>query len=327
MCLARQHSLTFIMDSFNVDQQLLPASGQPLSLGFPGLGLPAWTDVSQGQGGSVSPRSHSPSDVLHEVPQQSLPACDAVVAPYFNGYSVGQCDMDMGFNFSPTVDGHVVDQRSAFQHGPGNEVDFRYIANSMLFGQPHQLYGLFTPPVVSEVPTYPPWGYVDYMPTQDGSPELLRRESHSSSDTSDFRSHNLQEAAASENKQHPASEASTQPSALNEDLPLDYFHRYPCPYPGCRMRFKRKEHAKRHHISKHLGKGIRLTCEFCGKNTFNRADNLNAHRKLHARRRPAISSGVHYIPHAETILNAQKEKLDGEIEFVSCNTKSGIRKI
>ncbi|KAF5970290.1 zinc finger odd-paired-like (opl) [Fusarium coicis] len=323
MCLARQHSLTFIMDSFNVDQQLLLASEQPLSLGSPGLGLPGWTHVSQVPGGSVSPRS--PSDVLGEVSQQPLPAYN-MAAPYFNGYSVGQCDMDMGFNFSPTVDGHFVDQRSAFQHGPGNEVDFHYIANSMLFGQPHQLYGPFTPSVVSEVPTYPPWGYVDYIATPDGSSELSRRESHSSSDTSDFMPHNLKEAAASENKQRPASEAPTQPSALKEVLSLDYVHRYPCPYPGCRMSFKRKEHAKRHHISKHLGKRIRLTCEFCGKNTFNRADNLNAHRKLHARRRPAISSGVHYIPHAETILNAEKEKLDGEIEFVSCNNKLDARK-
>ncbi|SCV45299.1 uncharacterized protein FFB14_08566 [Fusarium fujikuroi] len=247
MGLARQLSLAFIMDSFNVGQQLLLVSGQPLNSGSPGLGLTGWTDISQGQGGSVSPRS--PSNVLHEVPQQPLPAYNAMAAPYFNGYSVGQCDMGMGFNFSPAVDCHFVDKRSAFQYGPSNEVDFRYIANSMLFGQPHQLDGPFTPSVVSEVPTYPSWGYGNYMASQDGSPELPRRESHSSSDTSDFTSHSLKEAAASESKPHPASEASTRPSSLKEVLPLDYFHRYPCPYPGCRMSFKRKEHAKRHHIS------------------------------------------------------------------------------
>ncbi|KAF5624968.1 zinc finger odd-paired-like (opl) [Fusarium sp. NRRL 52700] len=243
-----------------------------------------------------------------------------MAAPYFDGYSVGQCDMDMGFTFSPTVYGHFVNQRSAFQHEPGN-VDFRYIANSMLFGQPHQLHGTFMPSVVSEVPRSPSWGCMDYMATQDALPESPSRESQSSSDTSDFRLQNLEEAAASESKQHPASEVPTQPLSLKEVLPPDYgyFHRYPCSYPGCRTSFKRKEHAKRHHMSKHSGKGIRLTCEFCGKNTFTRADNLNAHRKLHARRRPAIASGVHYIPQAETILKAQKKKRRHGIEFVSCN--------
>nr|RBQ84173.1 hypothetical protein FVER53263_05947 [Fusarium verticillioides] len=235
------------MDSFDVDTQLLLASGQPFRLGSSSLGLPGWTDISQGHESSVSPRS--PIDVLHEVPQEPLLAYNAMTTPYFNGYSVDQCDMDMGFNFSPTVDSHFVDQRSAFQHGPGNEVDFRYIANSMLFGQPHQLYGQFMPSVVSEVPISSSWGLVDYVTTQDGLSESPSRESHSSSDTSDFRSHNLKEAAASESKQHPASEVSTQPSSLKKGLTPEYFQRYPCPYPGCRTSFKRKEHAKRHHIS------------------------------------------------------------------------------
>ncbi|KAF5253353.1 hypothetical protein FANTH_1765 [Fusarium anthophilum] len=304
------------MDSFDVNQQLLLASGQPFSSRTLDLDLSEWTDVSQGHEGSVSPGS--PSDVLHETPQGPLLAYSAMAAPYFDDYSVSQCDM--GFNFSPTVyGGHTVNQGSAFQHGPGNEVDFCYIGNRMLFGQPPQLYGSFMPSVASAVPSSPSWGCVDYMATQDGLSDSPSRELHSSSDTSDFGSYNSEEAAATERTQHPASEVSTQPSSLKEVSSLGYLHRYPCPYPGCRKSFKRKEHAKRHHISKHLGKRIRLTCEFCGKDTFTRADNLNAHRKLHARRRPAIASGVHYVPHAETIMKAQRKKPDGEIDFVLCN--------
>ncbi|KAF5575272.1 zinc finger odd-paired-like (opl) [Fusarium subglutinans] len=79
--------------------------------------------------------------------------------------------------------------------------------------------------------------------------------------------------------------------------------RYPCGFPACKKTFKRKEHAKRHYKTCHGGETKLYTCEFCGKNTFARRDNLNAHRKLHSRKRRMISNGVHYIPAAADMFN------------------------
>ncbi|KAK2127569.1 hypothetical protein NOF04DRAFT_1278872 [Fusarium oxysporum II5] len=99
---------------------------------------------------------------------------------------------------------------------------------------------------------------------------------------------------------------------------LDCF-RYPCPYSGCSKTFKRKEHAKRHYITKHETKRNQLVCEFCGKNTFTRRDNLNAHRRLHARGPTRFNTGVHFVP-------AVREALQNTEPVKSFNgTKIGIR--
>ncbi|KAF4345753.1 zinc finger odd-paired-like (opl) [Fusarium beomiforme] len=85
---------------------------------------------------------------------------------------------------------------------------------------------------------------------------------------------------------------------------MDSF-RYPCSDPGCDKTFKRKEHAKRHYTTKHGNKRW-LKCEYCGKNTFTRADNLNAHRRLHARESARAHSGVHFVPAAREALEKTK---------------------
>ncbi|KAH7199110.1 uncharacterized protein B0J16DRAFT_252371, partial [Fusarium flagelliforme] len=71
-----------------------------------------------------------------------------------------------------------------------------------------------------------------------------------------------------------------------------------CGIKGCTRTFKRKEHAKRHYKTRHDKTIPRLTCEFCGKDTFTRTDNLNAHRRLHARERTRHNNGAHFVPAA-----------------------------
>jgi hypothetical protein len=45
----------------------------------------------------------------------------------------------------------------------------------------------------------------------------------------------------------------------------------------------------------------RFSCEFCGKDQFNRQDNLNNHRKLHARPN-SRNRGVEFIPAAVAVI-------------------------
>ncbi|KAH6949635.1 hypothetical protein DER45DRAFT_95220 [Fusarium avenaceum] len=105
-----------------------------------------------------------------------------------------------------------------------------------------------------------------------------------------------------ETNQHSSHESIIKDN-INSDpiLPLagikDSF-RFLCNSKHCTRTFKRKEHATRHYKTKHDKKILWLTCEFCGKNTFTRTDNLNAHRRLHARERTRQSNGVHFVPAA-----------------------------
>ncbi|KAG5654816.1 hypothetical protein KAF25_007628 [Fusarium avenaceum] len=79
-----------------------------------------------------------------------------------------------------------------------------------------------------------------------------------------------------------------------------------CDYPGCGKAFRRKEHLKRHKQVSHGEGPNRFSCEFCGKDQFNRRDNLDFHRKLHAR--PNSSQrGVKFV--ADAVLVIEKEKL------------------
>ncbi|KAI3572358.1 hypothetical protein IWW34DRAFT_811265 [Fusarium oxysporum f. sp. albedinis] len=70
-----------------------------------------------------------------------------------------------------------------------------------------------------------------------------------------------------------------------------------CDYPGCHKAFRRNEHLKRHKQTFHGEGPNRFSCEFCGKDQFNRQDNLNNHRKLHARPN-SRNRGVEFIPAA-----------------------------
>ncbi|KAJ3499124.1 hypothetical protein NLG97_g585 [Lecanicillium saksenae] len=77
-----------------------------------------------------------------------------------------------------------------------------------------------------------------------------------------------------------------------------------CDYQGCHKAFCRKEHLKRHKQTFHGEGPNRFSCEFCGKGQFNRRDNLNNHRKLHARPNNR-NRGVGFIPAAVPIIDQE----------------------
>ncbi|KAF4496708.1 hypothetical protein FAGAP_7132 [Fusarium agapanthi] len=77
-----------------------------------------------------------------------------------------------------------------------------------------------------------------------------------------------------------------------------------CDYPGCHKAFRRNEHLKRHKQTFHGEGPNRFSCEFCGKDQFNRQDNLNNHRKLHARPN-SRNRGVEFIPAAVSIIEQE----------------------
>ncbi|KFA61862.1 hypothetical protein S40285_07086 [Stachybotrys chlorohalonatus IBT 40285] len=78
-----------------------------------------------------------------------------------------------------------------------------------------------------------------------------------------------------------------------------------CDYPGCEKAFRRNEHLKRHKQTFHGEGPNRFPCEFCGKDQFNRRDNLDNHRKLHARPN-SRNRGVEYIPAAVAIIEQEE---------------------
>ncbi|CAG9938766.1 unnamed protein product [Clonostachys rosea f. rosea IK726] len=78
-----------------------------------------------------------------------------------------------------------------------------------------------------------------------------------------------------------------------------------CDYPGCHKAFRRNEHLKRHKQTFHGEGPNRFSCEFCGKDQFNRQDNLNNHRKLHARPN-SRNRGVEFIPAAVPIIEHEE---------------------
>ncbi|PCD21301.1 hypothetical protein AU210_016267 [Fusarium oxysporum f. sp. radicis-cucumerinum] len=77
-----------------------------------------------------------------------------------------------------------------------------------------------------------------------------------------------------------------------------------CDYPGCHKAFRRNEHLKRHKQTFHGEGPNRFLCEFCGKDQFNRQDNLNNHRKLHARPN-SRNRGVEFIPAAVPVIEQE----------------------
>ncbi|KAF5230453.1 hypothetical protein FANTH_13832 [Fusarium anthophilum] len=105
-------------------------------------------------------------------------------------------------------------------------------------------------------------------------------------------------------QQHSLMEDKQKEAAALLKISLGESFRYPCGYKTCTKTFKRKEHAKRHYLT---SKQSRLQCEFCGKDTFTRTDNLNAHRRLHARQPPKHNSGVHFVPAALEVFKRRKK--------------------
>ncbi|KAI3571078.1 hypothetical protein IWW34DRAFT_899499 [Fusarium oxysporum f. sp. albedinis] len=81
--------------------------------------------------------------------------------------------------------------------------------------------------------------------------------------------------------------------------------RYKCNYPGCHKGFRRNEHLRRHKQTYHGEGRNRFSCEFCRKDQFNRQDNLNNHRKLHARPN-SRSRGVEFIPAAVPVIEQEE---------------------
>ncbi|EWZ77813.1 hypothetical protein FOXG_17124 [Fusarium oxysporum f. sp. lycopersici 4287] len=78
-----------------------------------------------------------------------------------------------------------------------------------------------------------------------------------------------------------------------------------CDYPGCHKGFRRNDHLRRHKQTYHGEGGNRFYCEFCRKNQFNRQDNLNNHRKLHARPN-SRNRGVEFIPAAVPVIEQEE---------------------
>ncbi|KAK0386378.1 hypothetical protein NLU13_6215 [Sarocladium strictum] len=81
--------------------------------------------------------------------------------------------------------------------------------------------------------------------------------------------------------------------------------KHKCEYPGCSKAFRRMEHLKRHKQTTHGEGPNRFRCEFCKKDQFNRQDNLNNHRKLHARPN-SRNRGVEFMPEAVPIIEEEE---------------------
>ncbi|KAF4455911.1 hypothetical protein F53441_1848 [Fusarium austroafricanum] len=98
-------------------------------------------------------------------------------------------------------------------------------------------------------------------------------------------------------------ERSVKPHSAPDNVDLGA--KYNCDYPGCQKSYKRREHLKRHKQTSHVAWPNHLACEFCGKDQFSRKDNLNIHRRLHAR--PTICSRrVQFIPAAVPVIDQEK---------------------
>ncbi|KAJ4112127.1 hypothetical protein NW768_011706 [Fusarium equiseti] len=95
-----------------------------------------------------------------------------------------------------------------------------------------------------------------------------------------------------------------------------------CDYPGCKKGFRRVEHLKRHKQSHH-GEGgqNRFSCEFCGKDNFNRYDNLQTHRRLHARKNKRQRS-IKFVPAAVPIIEEEEKARKQKNGFAAASVKS-----
>ncbi|SCO54590.1 uncharacterized protein FFNC_15586 [Fusarium fujikuroi] len=103
---------------------------------------------------------------------------------------------------------------------------------------------------------------------------------------------------------HEIREAKTESSKLrsgNSSLGKVTKASLECDFPGCKRHYTRMEHLKRHKQTTHAKRIKRFCCEFCGKDQFNRHDNLLNHRKLHARAK-SRNPRVRVIPAAASVI-------------------------
>lgn len=78
------------------------------------------------------------------------------------------------------------------------------------------------------------------------------------------------------------------------------------------------------HVHSFHGEGPnRFSCEFCGKDQFNRQDNLNNHRKLHARPN-SRNRGVEFIPAAVPIIEQEERSRKRRAPPKSKSEKRGV---
>ncbi|KAF5543971.1 zinc finger odd-paired-like (opl) [Fusarium mexicanum] len=222
---------------------------------------------------------------------------DLAGAPYFTPQPPTQ--FGIGFGYSPVEAVQYLPVQPAMDDDHLLDTDMG-LNNGHIFNDSSQSIEapLASPASASSSIENSPWDSVE--PAQHEAIwdfPTLHPDSYSISDVEPF-----DWSGASSPKAHFQGDRSMQEklkeSAALLQISLADSFRFPCGYKTCTKSFKRKEHAKRHYLTKHKPNQLRLQCEFCGKDTFTRRDNLNAHRRLHARSPPKQSSGVHFVPAA-----------------------------
>ncbi|EXK25600.1 hypothetical protein FOMG_17762 [Fusarium oxysporum f. sp. melonis 26406] len=123
-------------------------------------------------------------------------------------------------------------------------------------------------------------------------------------------------------------QSSRKRSIKPDSAQVDVFRRAMCncDYPGCHKAFRRNEHRKHHKQTFHGEGPNRFSCEFCGKDQFNRQDNLNNHRKLHARSNSRNHS-VQFIPAAlHVIEQEERSRKRRALKAQDCSA-AGLRRL
>ncbi|KAF4943624.1 hypothetical protein FGADI_13288 [Fusarium gaditjirri] len=238
--------------------------------------------------------------VHYEYPHTPPFTEDFAGAPYFTPQTPKQFGMDFRFSSVEKGDFLLVDR-------PVMDVDPRLgtpmtLGDGYILRDSHQSIemSMASPSSVGSAPENSSWDSVEPVPGESvWDLAALHPDSCNISDRRN--SEPLNWSVASSTPKTQSHDELEEASALLALSLMDSF-RYPCPQKTCAKSFKRKEHAKRHYVTKHKPRTYHLQCEFCGKDTFTRQDNLNAHRRLHARNPPKNSSGVHFVPAALKML-------------------------
>ncbi|KAG4283213.1 hypothetical protein FPRO06_09886 [Fusarium proliferatum] len=225
-------------------------------------------------------------------------------APYFTPQSTQPFNTNLGFSSVEEGDFLLTDH-------PFLDVDPLMsipmtVDDEYILCDSHQSFEMpfASPSCVASASENPSWDFVEPVPVESvWDLSALHPDSCNISDRRN--SEPLNGSGASTPKVHSHDEHEESSALLALSLMGSF--RYPCPQESCSKTFKRKEHAKRHYTTKHRPRNRRLQCEFCGKDNFTRQDNLNAHRRLHARRPAKNASGVHFVPAAlEMLQKVQK---------------------
>ncbi|KAL5598183.1 hypothetical protein FOBRF1_011976 [Fusarium oxysporum] len=249
-----------------------------------------------------------PSDpnlaIGYEYPRVPSFADDIAGSPYFIPQSPKQ--YDVGFGRSPVENDEFLLVDHSFID-VGRLLDSQMnLDNGYMLHDSYQSINmpLASPSSVGSAPESSPWGLVEPVPVESvWDLSALHPDSCNISGRRHSESFNWSGPSTPKTHSHDDLEGSSPLLAIS----LMETFRYPCPHKSCTKTFKRKEHAKRHFLTKHKPHRLCLQCEFCGKDTFTRTDNLNAHRRLHARHPPRHNSGVHFVPAALEALQKIKK--------------------